>query len=129
MRRPESLRSDERWESGGLAMNCPRSSVLSALPRTRVVLEIGAWDCSVVPLAAACCCEAELGDRKEELATPAESALLIGPGLRLLLAHPALFGHVLFDQRQERAAVGIRDELGRREGVGVHPDVLEPSVA
>lgn len=79
-------------------------------------------------LAAAGCRIAELGDREEELATVAEFALLIGPGLSLL-AHPALVGHVLLKQRHERAAIGIGDQLGRREGVSVHPDVLEARVA
>src|SRR5262249_30543157 len=80
-------------------------------------------------LAAAGCGKAELGDREEELATVAEFALLIGPGLSLFLAHPALLGYVLLEQGDERAAVGIGDQLGRREGVGVHLDVIEARVA
>ncbi len=55
----------------------------------------------IVRLAAAGCGKAELGDREEELAAVAEFALLIGPGLGLLLAHSALLGHILLEQRHE----------------------------
>src|SRR5262249_22128639 len=68
---------------------------------------------SEAALAAAGCGKAELGDREKELATVAEFALLIGPGLSLFLAHPALLGYVVLEQRDERAAVGIGDQLGR----------------
>jgi len=49
----------------------------------------------IVRLAASGCGKAELGDGEEELAAVAEFALFIGPGLGLLLVHPALLGHVL----------------------------------
>src|SRR6185503_19398670 len=75
--------------------------------------------------AGATCREAELGDREEELPTLAELALLIGPELPFLPAHPPLLDDIVLEQRHERATVGIGDQLGRCEGVRIHLDAFE----
>src|SRR5215218_7146490 len=69
--------------------------------------------------------ETELEAGEEEPALVAQHPLLRGPGSGLVLADPLAAGDEALDHRRDRGAVGVGVEIGGREAVALHLDVLK----
>ena len=70
--------------------------------------------------------EAELATGEEELTALSQLPLLGFPRVRLVFGDPVPPDHELCDEGDEEAAVRVRIELVRREGVALELDVVEP---